>query len=206
MGRSRTQSVGGRWRSASSQLMNATRDRGKTLGKVAADSMLNYFKKAGSSGGTGTKAADVGGESSTTSSFNRGSEPLGRDGGSVDEKEERKKFHYDIGLQEAQKPYGGTFTEYNPKVIQFGFIAMFSSAFLSRLCGCRQLCRATPRSQTRLPLTPPPLHRRREHRFMGGRTNCHLVDRSACDVLILVFTSWEFAALCDTSVLVINFL
>ena len=197
MGRSRTQSVGGRWRSVSSQLMNATRDRGKTLGKVAADSMLNYFKKAGSSG-AGTKAADLPGESSTTSSFNRGSEPLGRDGGSVDEKEERKKFHYDIGLQEAQKPYGGTFTEYNPKVIQFGFIAMFSSAFpLAAVC-------AAVGNFVELRLDSLKLvSLSRRPRYIGaeniGSWEVVLTAISwialPVNVLILVFTSWEFRRL-----------
>jgi len=49
--------------------------------------------------------------------------------------EARDELHDKIAVQLSQKPYGGTFTEYNPKVIQFGFIAMFSSTFpLSAIC------------------------------------------------------------------------
>ena len=38
-------------------------------------------------------------------------------------------FHEVIEAEEAMNPFGGTFGEYNTKVIQYGYVAMFSSAF-----------------------------------------------------------------------------
>ena len=47
----------------------------------------------------------------------------------------RRAFHEKIGRERGFERYPGTFEEYNTKVIQFGYVAMFSAAFpLAAIC------------------------------------------------------------------------
>ena len=49
---------------------------------------------------------------------------------------ELDRFHLKVEQQASMPVYPGTFNEYNTKVIQFGFISMFSAAYpVAALCG-----------------------------------------------------------------------
>ena len=115
------------------------------------------------------------------------------DPGSDDEK--RAAFHEKIGLQVAQSPYGGTFTEYNPKVIQFGYIAMFSSAFpLAAVCAAvANFIELRIDSLKLVTLSRRPRYEGAEDigSWQGVLGTISWIALPV-NVFILVFTSWQF--------------
>jgi hypothetical protein len=115
----------------------------------------------------------------------------------ADKDRERIDFHGKIAIEKAQKPYGGTFGEYNTKVVQFGYISMFSSAFplaaISaavanfielRIDGMKTLYCRRPRYQGAEDIGS-----------WQGVLNFLSWVALPVNVLILVFTSWEFRTL-----------
>jgi len=112
--------------------------------------------------------------------------------------ERRADLHNQIAIEKAQSEYPGTFAEYNPKVIQFGYVAMFSSAFpLSALCAA--VCNFVELRIDSYKLVS--LSRR--PRWAGaedigswqGVINTLSWIALPVNVLILVFTSWDFRRL-----------
>jgi len=106
----------------------------------------------------------------------------------------RKKFHQKIALELTQKNHGGVFQEYNTKAIQYGYIAMFSSAFpLAAIC-------AATGNFIELRIDAYKTLATRRPRYQGaediGTWQSVLSVLSwfaiPINVFILVFTSWDF--------------
>lgn len=114
--------------------------------------------------------------------------------GDAKDAEKRTDFHKTIALELAQSKYGGTFSEYNTKAIQYGYIAMFSSAFpLAAIC-------AATGNFIELRIDAWKTLTTRRPRYQGAEdigTWQHVLSFLSwmaipVNVFILVFTSWDF--------------
>ena len=157
----------------------------KQVAETGAKASLNVTKGMAGSARMSEVKIEMkdGGESST-------------DGGNkTSEGEMRSDFHNEIAMQVAQKPYGGTFAEYNPKVIQFGFIAMFSSAFpLAAVCAAvGNFLELRIDSLKLVTLSRRPRYQGAEDiGSWQGVLNTFSWIALPVNVFILVFTSWDF--------------
>jgi len=157
------------------------------IGSIIAKFMgkMNYMKKMATNiGDTGVKEVELVVEGEGAS-------------GRSDE-QKRATLHHNIALQKSQSAYGGTFEEYNPKVIQFGYIAMFSSAF-PLAAVCTAVCNFIELRIDSYKLVS--LARRPRYEGAEDIGSWQAVINTISwialpvNVLILVFTSWDFRRL-----------
>ena len=106
----------------------------------------------------------------------------------------RLEFHEKIKVESEQAVYPGTFSEYNTKVVQYGYVACFSSVFpLAAICAA-----AGNLIELRIDSFNLLSHRRPRYRraqdIGSWQTVLNFISWAALpiNVLILVFSSWDF--------------
>jgi len=106
----------------------------------------------------------------------------------------RLAFHNKIHVESKQPIYPGTFSEYNSKVVQYGYIACFSSVFpLAAICAA-----AANLIELRIDSANLLMHRRPRYRgaqdIGSWQIVLNLISWIALpvNVLILTFSSWDF--------------